>query len=80
MPSGGGDSTESGGKIGYLAWEQIVERDQRYLENQIFSQLGMEINLIPPATLSRELQTDQSKDANQGLEFQPGDTTAGVAA
>lgn len=80
LPSGGGDSTESGGKIGYLAFERLVEKSQRYVEKQIWAQLGLKINLIAPATLEFNLQNDRMKDANQGLEFQPGDTTAGVGA
>ena len=75
LPSGGGDATESGGKIGYLAFEQINEKDQRYIEQQIWSQLRYRINLIPPATLSETLQTDNSKDPSI---FQPSDITAGV--
>lgn len=75
LPSGGGDSTESGGKIGYLAWEQIVEKEQRFWEQQIWKQLKLKINLIPPATLSQDLQTDNSKDPNA---FQPSDMMAGV--
>lgn len=78
IPSGGGESTESGGKVGYLAFEQIVEKDQSFIEGQIWAQLQLKINLTPPATLARELQKDNAKDANQGLEFQPADTTAGV--
>jgi hypothetical protein len=75
LPSGGGDATESGGKIGYLAFEQIVEKEQRFIEQQIFNQLNLRINFIPPATLSEQLQADESKDPNA---FQPSDLTAGV--
>ena len=75
LPSGGGDATESGGKIGYLAFEQINEKDQRYLEVQIENQLNLKINLIPPATLSETLQQDNEKDPSN---FQPSDIIAGV--
>jgi hypothetical protein len=70
-------STESGGKIEYLAHEQVFEKDQRYLEKQIWNQLFLRINLLPPTSLLDNLQTDQSKDANQGMEIQPQDMTAG---
>jgi len=60
-------STESGGKIEYLAHEQVFEQDQRFLEQQIANQLQLEINLIPPTSLMENLQTDQRKDAGQGL-------------
>jgi hypothetical protein len=75
LPSGGGDATESGGKIGYLAFEQVVEREQRYIEQQIWAQLNLRINFIPPATLSENLKQDEQKDPNV---FQPSDMTAGV--
>ena len=75
VPGAGGQSTESESKVIYLAFEQIVEKDQKHIERQIFEQLGLRINLIPPSTLSQNLQTDQAKDGNA---FQPNDTTAGV--
>lgn len=72
--SGGGDSTESGGKIGYLTYEQKTEYVHRFLELQIWAQLQLKINLIPPATLSAQLQEDEAKDPNN---FQPNDMMAG---
>ena len=74
---GSSGTTESGGKIEYLAHEQIFEKDQKYLEQQIWNQLFIRIDLIPPVTLLENLQNDEAKDANQGLEFQPSDMTAG---
>lgn len=71
----GGQSTESESKVIYLAAETPIERRQRYLEKQIEAQLGFKINLIPPTTLSENLQQDESKDPSM---FQPSDTTAGV--
>jgi hypothetical protein len=75
LPSGGGDATESGGKIGYLAFEQINEKDQRYLEKQLYNQLYLKINLIPPSSLAENLQGDNAKDPST---FQPSDMIAGV--
>src|SRR3990167_9864856 len=74
---GASGATESGGKIEYLAHEQIFQKDQRQIEKQIWNQLALKINLISPTSLLDDLQRDESKDANQGLEFQPADTTAG---
>lgn len=71
-------STESGGKMEYLAHEQVFEHEQKYLEKQIWNQLNLKIDLIPPTTLLENLQTDEKKDANQGLEIQPQDMTAGA--
>jgi len=73
-------STESGGKIEYLGHEQVFEHDQRYLEKQIWNQLALKIDLIPPTSLLENLQTDETKDKNQALEIQPSDATAGRGA
>jgi len=78
VPGGAGQSTESESKVIYLAFEQIVEHDQLEIENAIWQQLYLRINLNPPATLQQNLQTDNSKDASQGLGFQPGEMQAGV--
>lgn len=73
-------STESGGKMEVFAHETVFEYGQKYIEKQIWAQLGLKINLIPPNSLLDNLQTDEKKDAAQGLEIQPSDTTAGVGA
>src|SRR3990167_4289844 len=73
---GSAGTTESGGKIEYLAHEQVFSHEQRYLEKQIWNQLNLEIDLIPPTSLLENLQADESKDANQGFEIQPSDMTA----
>lgn len=70
--------TESGGKIEYLAHEQVFEKDQRGIEQQLYNQLGLKIDLIPPVSLLENLQNDEAKDANQGMEIQKADVTAGA--
>jgi len=74
---GSAGATESGSKIEYLGHEQIFEKDQRYWEKQIWNQLYLKIDLIPPVSLLENLQTDQNKDAQQGMEIQQSDVTAG---
>jgi hypothetical protein len=74
---GSGGSTESGGKMEYLSHEQVFNHEQTYIERQIWNQLGIRINLVPPTSLLENLQTDEQKDANQGLEIQKSDVTAG---
>lgn len=74
---GASGSTESGGKIEYTGHEQVWEHDQRYLEKQLWNQLAIKIDLVSPVSLLDQLQTDESKDSNQGLEFQSSDTAAG---
>ena|SRR3990167_3622455 len=75
---GSAGTTESGGKMEYLAHETVFEKDQKFLEQQIWNQLQLRIKLIPPTTLLDNLQQDQAKDANQGMEMQPNDMTAGT--
>ena len=65
VPGAGGQSTESESKVIYFAFEQIVEKDQRFLEKQIWAQLAVRINLVPPATLALDLQGDNEKDTGQ---------------
>jgi hypothetical protein len=75
VPGAGGNSTESESKVIYLAFEQIVEHYQSYIEEQIWNQLGLRINLIPPASLANDLQTDQAKDGPMSMqqsEMKPG--------
>jgi hypothetical protein len=69
--------TESNSKIEYLCHEQFFKKDQTFLESQIKNQLGLTLKLISPVSLLENLQTDESKDANQGMEIQPNDVTAG---
>lgn len=74
-----GDSTESGGKVGSLHFGNIIQRDQKYLEEQVWAQLGLKINLVPPETLASQLMTDTAKDGqNQQMDMQPSDMQAGV--
>ena len=80
VPGGSGNSSESESKVIYLAFEQIVEKEQREIESAVKNQLNIEINLIPPTSLSENLQQDSAKDgANAGLPIQPSEMTAGKA-
>lgn len=74
---GASGSTESGGKMETFAHEQVFEYDQRDIEGHVWDQLGHKIDLISPTSLLNSLQSDQAKDASQGLEVQPSDVTAG---
>ena len=78
IPSGGGDSTESGGKIGYFTWTQYIEKDQVYLERQIWNQLYLKVDFIPPFSIAPDLQRDANKDGQaQQMNFQQSDQTVG---
>jgi len=69
--------TEAAEKIGYLAFQQKIEKLQLYNEEQILSQLGLEINLEFPASLENELLSDNKKDEENGA-TKPSDTEAGA--
>jgi len=58
---GGEEITEASAKIAYLAWEQTVEEEQLYIEEQVLAQLNLEIELEFPATLQNELLSDTGK-------------------
>ncbi len=74
---GSGEFTEASAKIAYLAYQQNIEEDQLFLQEQIAIQLFYEINLNFPASLENEILNDQSKDVTNGAS-QPSETTAGV--
>ena len=65
IPGAGGNSTESESKVIYTAYGNIVENDQKYVEEQIWTQLHIRIDLIPPESLIPQLQSDTRKDTGQ---------------
>ncbi len=67
--------TDASGKIVYLSYEQSVKGEQLYLEEQILSQLNIEIQLTFPASLQNELISDTSKEPTMQAS-QPNDTIA----
>ena len=73
---GAGGLTEAAVKIAYLAFQQTIEEEQLYIEEQVLAQLNLVINLEFPASLENELLSDNEKDAETGA-TQPNDTTAG---
>ena len=58
---GGQEITEASAKIAYLAFEQTVEEEQLFIEEQVLAQLNIEIELEFPATLQNEMLDDRSK-------------------
>lgn len=57
-----GEFTESTAKIAYLAFQQSVEDEQLDIEEQVWNQLYLRIELTFPASLQNELISDQNKD------------------
>ena len=58
---GAQEITEASAKIAYLAFEQTIEEEQLYIEEQVLNQLNLEIELEFPASLENELISDRSK-------------------
>lgn len=73
---GSGEFTEASAKIAYLAFQQSVEEEQLFFEEQVLSQLNLVINLEFPASLENELLSDKAKDGAENI--QPNETTAGA--
>jgi len=72
---GSQEFTEATAKIAYLAFQQTIEEDQLYIEEEILNQLNISIDLEFPASLENELLSDQKKDGAENI--QPNETTAG---
>lgn len=60
----GDNTTEATSKIVYLAFQQMIEWNQLFIEEQIKSQLGIEVEFNFPESIAPELQTQQSKANN----------------
>ncbi len=58
---GSEEFTEATAKIAYLAFQQTIEEEQLFLEEQILAQLNIEIQLEFPASLENEMLSGQSK-------------------
>jgi len=56
------EAKEATAKIAYLAFEQTIEEEQLYIEEQVLSQLNLEIELEFPASLENEMLTGQGKE------------------
>ncbi len=82
---GSQELTQTAAQIAYLAFEQTIEEEQLYIEEQVLSQLNLEIELTFPASLQNNLLSDERKDGsleqqlnqpsniapNQGMNSQP---------
>jgi hypothetical protein len=77
VPGGAGQSTESESKVIYVAFEQIVMHEQLDIEQMIYNQLGIKLNLVHPTLIEDLLGIDEKKDAGNNLKIQPGEMTPG---
>jgi hypothetical protein len=62
----GGGATEAEAKVIYLAWQQVVEFNQLFLEEQIKAQLKMDVEFNFPASLEEQQQENVGK-AHRGM-------------
>lgn len=65
---GGGQSaslTEASAKIAYLAFQQTIEEEQLFIEEQVESQLKLEIKLEFPASLEQEALSDKHQGQDE---------------
>ena len=72
---GGTGFTEASEKIAYLAFQQTIEEEQLFIEEQVWEQLFLKIELEFPASLENELLSDNKKDG--AVNIQPNEMTAG---
>ncbi len=73
---GSGEFTEASAKIAYLAFQQNIEEEQLFIEEQILSQINLVIELEFPASLENELLSDNKKDGAENIDAS--ETTAGA--
>ena len=57
-------TTEASSKMVYLAWQQVIEKEQRDLEAQIKLQLNLEVEFEFPARIEENLGEDEGKDGD----------------
>lgn len=55
-------TTEASAKILYLAFQQSIEKNQLFLEENLRAQLGLEVNFEFPASIEADLIKDTKKD------------------
>jgi hypothetical protein len=59
---GSQEFNQTAAQIAYLAFEQTIEEEQLYIEEQVLYQLNLEINLEFPASLQNNMISDEKKD------------------
>lgn len=57
-------TTEASSKMVYVAWQQVIEDEQNYLEKQIKLQLGLDVTFEFPARIEENLGEDEGKDGD----------------
>jgi len=60
----GEETTEATSKIIYLAFQQMIEHNQLFIQDTLKAQLGIEINLVFPASIEPDLISNQKKESS----------------
>jgi len=63
--------TEASAKIAYLAFQQTIEEEQLFIEEQVEKQLNLVIELEFPASLENEMLSDKPQMEDQQQMIQP---------
>jgi len=72
------DFTESSAKISLISFSQQLAAEQLEIENALWIQMQIRIELDIPVTIQNEMLSDTSKDgANQDVGLQPAETSMG---
>ena len=75
IAGGTGGFTEQAVTVTYLAYQQIIEKEQLFVEENVLNQLGYVIELEFPASVENNLLSDKEKDGEMNID--PSETTAG---
>jgi len=65
---GSSELTEATAKIAYLTFQQTVEEEQLFIEEQLLSQLGIRVKFDFPASIENELLSDNKKDGAENID------------
>jgi len=72
---GTGGFTEQAVTVTYLAFQQVIEKEQLFIEENVLNQLGYVIELEFPASVENNLLSDKKKDGATNIDA--AETTAG---
>lgn len=70
--------TESASKMEYLVYQQTIEEEQLFIEEQVMKQLSLIIELEFPADLMGDLLSDKKKDGEEETAAKPNEVNAEV--
>jgi hypothetical protein len=65
---GSQELTQTAAQIAYLAFEQVIEEEQLYIEEQILRQLNLEVNFEFPASLQNNMMNSTPPQDKEGLQ------------